>query len=347
MKFCVYHSVDLDGECSAAIMKHFHPSIELIPYNYDQKFPWERITSKDTVFFCDVVIQPYEDMLKMFKLIGNNLYIIDHHKSFMESPTLILLNTLIPDNLCIDPSLAACELTWQFLCSYCQMSLPMPIVVELLGKYDSWRHESDWESVVLPFQYGMRIRNTNPLDPENVLNSLLTTTHFNNVIISTVEKGKTILAYETKTNCRVASSGAFDYEIEGFKCLCVNGTTKNSHLLSSKWDEDKYDFMVVFCLTRELKWSVSFYTTRKDRDASMLAAKFGGGGHRGAAGATVASLEDVWHGMDKGVGFKEDVALDVWLSSANLNVREGVSMDTTQPQIKKDLVVTVTRYSPF
>lgn len=295
MKYCVYHSVDLDGKCSAAIMKHFHPSIELIPYNYGQEFPWDRITPKDTVFFCDVVIQPYEDMLKVFKIVGSNLYIIDHHKSFMESPTLILLNTLIPDNLCIDPSFAACELTWQFLCNYCRTSLPMPLGVELLGKYDSWRHGSDWESKVLPFQYGMRIKNTNPLDPENELNStLLKTTYHNNFIEDTIAKGKIILAYEAQTNSMMSDFGAFDYEIEGFKCLCMNSTTKNSHLLASKWIPEKYDFMVVFCLTNERKWSVSFYTTHKDRDASKLAAKFGGGGHCGAAGVTVASLEELF-----------------------------------------------------
>ncbi len=37
---CFYHSADLDGACSAAIIKLKHPECVLAPINYGNDFPW-------------------------------------------------------------------------------------------------------------------------------------------------------------------------------------------------------------------------------------------------------------------------------------------------------------------
>lgn len=41
-----YHSADLDGFCSGAIIKYSFPECELIPINYGDTFPWEIIHKK-------------------------------------------------------------------------------------------------------------------------------------------------------------------------------------------------------------------------------------------------------------------------------------------------------------
>ena len=37
---CFYHKADLDGVCSAAIVKHFVPECELYGIDYGDEFPW-------------------------------------------------------------------------------------------------------------------------------------------------------------------------------------------------------------------------------------------------------------------------------------------------------------------
>lgn len=38
---CIYHKADLDGVCSAAIVKHFVPDVELYGMEYGEPFPWD------------------------------------------------------------------------------------------------------------------------------------------------------------------------------------------------------------------------------------------------------------------------------------------------------------------
>lgn len=40
---CIYHSKDLDGVCSGAIVKHFVPDCEMFGYDYGQEFPWHLV----------------------------------------------------------------------------------------------------------------------------------------------------------------------------------------------------------------------------------------------------------------------------------------------------------------
>ena len=47
-----------------------------------------------------------------------------------------------------------------------------------------------------------------------------------------------------------------------------------------------YNFMVSFSLNKRNRWNLSFRSTTDDVDVSKIAATFGGGGHRRAAGAS-------------------------------------------------------------
>ncbi len=60
-----YHSADLDGQCSGAIVKRRFPNSDLNPINYNQTFPWEIIKPEDTVYMVDFGLQPFEQMAKL------------------------------------------------------------------------------------------------------------------------------------------------------------------------------------------------------------------------------------------------------------------------------------------
>lgn len=288
--YCVFHKIDLDGMASAAIVKHFLSDIVFKPYNYHDPYPFEagELTPDDVVFFVDVVIQPYTEMLGIFELMGGNLRIIDHHKSFLESPTGLELKEKMGKHFHCAMNRAGCELTWEYFSEE-----PVTRAIRLLGQYDSWRDtkekslpsDTDWDSV-LSFQMGMRRKKFNTGE---FLADYVRSPNKNRIIDKTIEEGRLLLSYQDNQN-EVSMHSSFEAVIKGYKCLVLNNGMKNSQVFKSRWDAGKYDFMVAFSMGKDKRWSWSFYTDKPGLDASSLAGQFGGGGHAGAAGCMTDHL---------------------------------------------------------
>jgi len=159
---CFYHKADLDGVCSAAIVKHFVTDCELYGIDYGDEFPWDRIPfvgnpaqgpgwhtieGPRTVYMVDFSLKP-EGMKRLAEV--SKLVWIDHHKTCEP----------IWEELGVSGSFstlkAACELTWGYF-SKLHDAGETPEAVRLLGRYDVRDKDNpEWESRILPFQYGMR-----------------------------------------------------------------------------------------------------------------------------------------------------------------------------------------------
>lgn len=279
---CIYHSRDLDGYCSAAIVKRKYPDTEFIGYDYGQPFPWERI-GNEIVIMIDVSL-PMEDMRKLSGLCGGQFTWIDHHISAINEFRNLVDRFSI--NAILQNGIAACEIAWKYFFS----AKKMPLTVQLLGEYDTWRNadQARWENIILPFQYGMRhICNsleTFPMD-------LLLYIEFDKKIGGIIETGRTILEYQKQQNA-VACRNAFEAEIDGLRAICLNGGGFSSQAFESVYDEAKHDLMVPFRFDGK-KWMFSLYTTKDTVDCSQIAKARGGGGHKKAAGFQTQHLETV------------------------------------------------------
>ena len=161
---CFYHSSDLDGHCSGAIVKYRYPECEMFPINYGDGFPWDEIQCGDEIFMVDFCLQPHEEMKRFNCDIPplTLLHYIDHHADAV----LAMRDMLNPNNFtflgktCLGEK-AACELTWEYLFP----DKPIPLAVKLLSLYDSWTYQGhELEPMVLPFQMRMRMED---LDPKN------------------------------------------------------------------------------------------------------------------------------------------------------------------------------------
>lgn len=137
---CIYHSKDLDGWMSAAIVKHRFPSTILIGWNYGDPIP-EIDPETDMLFMVDISFPP--DV--MFDLSRKtHLVWIDHHARTITETEEYFRNkdhSTVPGNR--NPRFAACELTWYFL-------FPddiIPELVRLLGRYDCFGHHQIWKSI--------------------------------------------------------------------------------------------------------------------------------------------------------------------------------------------------------
>lgn len=266
-----YHNRDLDGFCSGAILKHRYPDAEFIGYDYGMPF---EMPDNERVIMVDVSLSKE----LMFELAARNeLTWIDHHKSAIDE-----LRDL-PCEKVTQVGVAACELTWY----WCYPNSSTPVAVTLLGKYDTWRKDEEWEVNTLPFQYGMRAL-CNGL--ESFPTTLLEFTNPSNEVdecIKIIESGKLILAYQAQQDELHCKLYAFEAWVGEHKAICLNTTNKNSNTFLSVYD---HDLMVAFTLTPK-GYSVSLYTT-KDIDVSAIAKLYGGGGHKQAAGFITNTLDE-------------------------------------------------------
>lgn len=140
----------------------------------------------------------------------------------------------------------------------------------------------------MPFQYGMRMICGSP---ETFPNYLFDGREED--VIEIIKAGNTILKYQAQVN-EAACKGAFEHEFEGLRFICLNGGGFSSDVFKSVYDESKHDGMMPFKYDGKNKqWVISMYGT-KDIDLSLIAKKWGGGGHKQACGMQVKDITKIF-----------------------------------------------------
>ncbi len=270
-----FHKTDLDGHCSGAIVKKKHPACEMIGVDYNDKIADFNIRYAETIFVVDFSFGE-ADMLWLQDNTG--LHWIDHHKTSID--WAFETKFLASSGQSLEIGKAGCELTWDYLFP----DEPMPKAVRLLGRYDVWDHE---DPDVLPFQWGMRgIKNTLP--DSRIWSTFIPWDVFSQNIIEkmieqTIEYGKIVLEYQVQQDEIYAKGMSFEVDFEGYRAIVINRSFTNSKLFDSVYDEEKHDLMINYGY-KPKQYRVSLYTSKPDVDVSAIAKKYGGGGHKGAAG---------------------------------------------------------------
>ena len=281
MNKCIYHSIDLDGWTSAAIVKHKFPKCELIGYNYGQKVPFDKIEKGDRVIMCDISFSP-EDLKKLIEKTSDVIW-IDHHISAIKDYEEAIKKGGILEGIKLpgkrSTKKAACELTWEYL----YPNKKMPETVELLGLYDSFRHKgTENEDKVLMFQYGARAYFT---DPHSCMRLLQTAFPVEKL----VEKGESIYKYLC-VDAKNAYEQSFPIEIEDNKFAASNKERMNPINFGINYHKDGYDGFASFWFSGK-HWNWSLYSDNDKTDCSKICKKYGGGGHFGAAGMEMSNDE--------------------------------------------------------
>lgn len=316
---CIYHSRDLDGWMSAAIVKKWfadnynsptfnthREKYELVEENtlptgsdlyflgwdYGDEIP--DLEKYDQVIMVDVSF-PKEEMRKLFDY--NDLIWIDHHISTIKE------NWAIDDETqgLRSTEFAACELTWQHFFPYLNSDTNspwagMPEIVRLLGRYDCFGHKgTNEEQKVLEFQYAARARISNYKQAYSYLIDMLDRkeTSDDHRMKQLYVEGSAIYAYlctEAKQDYKKAFSITL-YEKFGnnygehyeYKFLCINKQRFNPINFNIDYHKEGYDGFACFHYEKG-KWCFSLYNDNEKVDCSKIAKQYGGGGHAGAAG---------------------------------------------------------------
>lgn len=271
---CLYHSKDLDGLCSAAVVLKKYPNCTQIGWDYGDPIP--ELPGSEDVIMVDISfkMEIMHSIVQKHKLIW-----IDHHASarkeyleyFGEWGEAYMTYVY-------SSKVSACEITWNYL----YPDVPVPYAVDLLSKYDTWRgfETTEWKERILPFQYGMRAKcNT----PQSILD-------LNGSIFNEIEEGKIIIGYMKKQNEKLCTSNCFVRPFMGYTALCLNVPYIDSDTMISVYDPSKHDLMLSFDFVGT-HWSFSL-RSKNNIDCSALARRLGGGGHAQAAGFEVEHLSD-------------------------------------------------------
>ena len=280
---CFYHSADLDGHCSGAIVKFKYPKCEMFGINYGDEFPWELIKVGEIVFMVDFALQPFNP--NMTRLMSAcELVWIDHHISAIKDWQKCETDReklWLQGARSFDSSKAGCKLTWDYL-----FDDKAPYFIDLLSEYDVWNHS---DPNTLPFQFGMRLYHTLPdEDGMDFWLDWLDADAFDKTDVI-IEQGKLILRYNKQENEKYVQACGFEITLDGLKCIAINKMLTNSQIFDSVWDAEKFDAMLTFGFKGK-GWTVSLYSDKEDVDVSVIAKNRGGGGHKGAAGFQCKTL---------------------------------------------------------
>jgi oligoribonuclease NrnB/cAMP/cGMP phosphodiesterase (DHH superfamily) len=296
MIWLLYHSADLDGHSSGAILRWYHESqglkkdVDFKMAGLDYGRPWDetQIQDGDTVFMSDISLQPYERMAVLNKRV--DLFVFDHHATVV--PTLEAEGI---KGAWGDDTIAGCEVTWAYLIN----AGKVPEFIKLLSTWDCLQDQDKvyWNEKVKPFQMGVRMYETEPSTDKGwkfwqpfLLDSVFRMPN-ENFIKDKIVEGNTIIKYQTEMN-KDLMQRSFEMTFEGLRLIVVNGY-KGSPQFDSVWDEGKYDAMMSFYNRGNKNWTISLYTTKNDLDLSKVAEKWGGGGHPKACGFHVDDIRTV------------------------------------------------------
>lgn len=292
---CFYHR-DSDGRCAGAIVKYLFPETRMVSIDYKDDFPVDLIKPAEVVIIVDFGPEP-ETMRKVIDKIGiteacNLPYLvwIDHHKTTLEKYKGF---KFYPDGK--EPAGirrvgdSGCFLTWE----YFRPNKPMPLIVRLVDDWDAWKHQMDPTTNYL--QAGLTTINADPNNQEFWANHLRDPTLPTEVmddfqldlLAPILEKGKIITEQREISNRGLVAEWGFPVDWEGLHFCALNFGKGSSKIFDSV--KDKYDGFITFIWDGN-KYTCSLYSDKPGIDVGMIALKYKGGGHRGAAGFTCKEL---------------------------------------------------------
>jgi oligoribonuclease NrnB/cAMP/cGMP phosphodiesterase (DHH superfamily) len=296
----IYHSADFDGLFCREIAKRFLPGAELIGWDYgDPKIPFP---SEGAVYILD--LSP--DSLGGDTYDSSRIIWIDHHKTAIEKYPATIPGYRID-------GVSACRLAWQwFSLPHFERDevLPMPLkqdfidrtvsepyAVRLAGEYDIW-DKRDPNADVL--QMGLRSRELSEHDWKMLLSDQvdpaikdtgMDSTDSELICSNLLQAGFMIQAYQNGID-EGSMKHSFIVEFDGLKFLALNTPQKGSFVFASKdVPETGHDALLKLNWTGTV-WDCSMYHAkgRSELDLSIIAQKYGGGGHKGACGFRARKL---------------------------------------------------------
>jgi oligoribonuclease NrnB/cAMP/cGMP phosphodiesterase (DHH superfamily) len=273
-KILIYHHNDNDGYLAASIadlyLRARHSAVAFRVGNYDGVHDEAALKVADTIYVLDYTL-PIGLMDKYF----DKIYWIDHHKTAIENMKKIEAHRG-PFAGIREIGVSGALLTWRFF--FGAPTLKVPTVVELVNDRDVWKWEFGETTAV--FHEASRMFMKDYERWQQLLENDAETS-------ACLTKARPMLAYMREIINEYISSYAWEGMFEGHRVVFLNGTGAISGELHKMVREQHPDalFAVVFMVKQD-KVTAGLYRRDGVKYPSLgtIAARYGGGGHDGAAG---------------------------------------------------------------
>ncbi len=267
LTICFHHD-DEDGRASGTIVRYaLGKEVRLIEVNYDDlTIPWDLVAKASKIVVVD-----FSFSLEVMKNLaeGREFTWIDHHISAIKE--LQVVSKEWPGTR--DTGEAACVLTWKYFFP----DRPVPRAIILIGDRDIWR----WaEKETGAFGEGIYVRDTRadndllwkPLleDDQKVFDAILT-------------EGTRLREIRLDEINSLVERRGFEVEFFGERTLAINASGNGD--IGQRGRELGYE--IIYCYEDQMQQEVLYTNVTlfsKEVDVSVIAVKFGGGGHAHAAG---------------------------------------------------------------
>jgi len=278
MKIIVYYHNDMDGKCSAAIVKHAYgdrANIEFVPLMYDDdvELPGD-IWAHDRVYILDFTL-PKRQMDELCTLLPRKDVIwIEHHVT-----QLVKYEDKYSHFEGIRKNgTASSNLTWKFM--YGQFNEPPP-VVRCVSNMDLWKkdnlndvHLYEW---LITYMGG-------PQDAK--WDSLFQRSE---IPYEMIERGQVLRNSRINQMQTDVLRAGYESDIDGHKCFKVNYSSCESISDAGRFicDELGYKLAWIYHARKNNDGKlvrVNSLRGSDEIDVSEIAMKYGGGGHKEAAG---------------------------------------------------------------
>lgn len=290
----IHHSADFDGLlCREIALFKFQHRRKLLVFGWDYGKTVPQLPAADeieVIVMMDIAIAEILSDESLRPLIC----LIDHHKTTIDTWGSKITNGDLLDGV------AACRLVWQYYFGgpgilpasvdpYVNRTVLEPTIVRLAGEHDVWDHR---DPDALPLQEGLRLLDDGEfhrfciqqflevLNPDEKDVQLPVMGGLTNIL----QLGRIIQKRNKRMLFGYGSKHAYDFKFEGLLFLAMNTSSRNSlafdGLVASRHDG-------LFCWRYDGKdVTVSLYGSgnRPALDLSIIAKKYGGGGHRNACG---------------------------------------------------------------
>lgn len=265
---CIYHAECTDGSAAAAIIRYKYPDALLYPMNHGEDLP-QNLEGK-RVFIVDFSFPP-EVFKQLYETAGEILW-FDHHK------TAIRIRDEVGFGL-IDLDECGATLTWKQLFP----DKEIPKILQYIKDKDIWA----WK-LVNSREINHSISETEGiLDPTNPVWKKFLEGISDSDWESMIKHGarnRRILRERFKT----AAEKAFEIDLNGHKTLAVNWTDEASEFGEYIYEELGYPIALIFSYEGK-HWSFSLRSNTID--VSEIALSYGGGGHPGASGFRMETID--------------------------------------------------------
>lgn len=289
----IFHHNDLDGYAAAAAVFYeryegvYDPIIQFIELSHEStdKEKIETVEEGDIVWLVDYSFS--ESTLPNLKYIlkkANKVYWIDHHNTSIKLvkmyPELVQIDGLVLEGI------SGAALTYMYINGIKPENYEdeVPYFLKIISDYDCWQKKYSQSDF---FALGMKVTDMRNISSTTYSSLFKDKSMSKSTTVDTiVERGLTIRKYLNEEYKFIREHYGYEAIIEDYKCFCVNNEG-NSWVFGDLISQ--YPICILFSFNGE-SYMVSLYSDDPDVDCSKIAEKFGGGGHRGAAGFTCTAL---------------------------------------------------------